>query len=47
MLGQEADGLSDELTEYADQVVSIPGSGGVESLNLSVAAAVILYEITK
>lgn len=47
MLGQEADGLSEELTGYADRLVSIPGGGNVESLNLSVAAAIILYEITK
>jgi len=47
MLGQEADGLSDELTGCADQVVSIPGQGDVESLNLSAAAAIILYEIAK
>ena len=47
MLGQEADGLSEELTEYADRLVSIPGRGNVESLNLSVAAAIILYELTK
>ncbi|MBW2600163.1 MAG: RNA methyltransferase, partial [Deltaproteobacteria bacterium] len=47
MLGQEADGLSKELTEYADQLISIPGRGNVESLNLSVAAAIILYELTK
>lgn len=47
MLGQEADGLSEELTEGADQFVSIPGRGDVESLNLSVAAAIILYEIAR
>ncbi|MDO9515589.1 MAG: RNA methyltransferase [Syntrophales bacterium] len=47
MLGQEADGLSEELTGCADQLVSIPGQGDVESLNLSVAAAIILYEIAK
>ena len=47
LLGQEADGLSEELTEYADRLVSIPGRGGVESLNLSVAAGIILYEIAK
>jgi len=47
LLGQEADGLSEELTEYADRLVSIPGRGNVESLNLSVAAAIILYELTK
>ena len=47
LLGQEADGLSEELTEYADRLVSIPGRGSVESLNLSVAAGIILYEIAK
>ncbi|MBW2560859.1 MAG: RNA methyltransferase [Deltaproteobacteria bacterium] len=47
MLGQEANGLSEELTKCADQRISIPGRGGVESLNLSVAAAIILYEIAK
>ena len=47
MLGQEADGLSEELTGCADQLVSIPGREDVESLNLSVAAAIILYEIAK
>lgn len=47
MLGQEAEGLSAELIGWADQLVSIPGRGDVESLNLSVAAAIILYEIVK
>jgi len=47
LLGQEAYGLSEELTGYADRLVSIPGRGNVESLNLSIAAAIILYEITK
>ncbi|MBW2672554.1 MAG: RNA methyltransferase [Deltaproteobacteria bacterium] len=47
MLGQEADGLSEELKGCADQLVSIPGRGEIESLNLSVAAAIILYEIAK
>ena len=47
MLGQEADGLSEELTGYADQIVSIPGREDVESLNLAIAAAIILYEIAK
>jgi len=47
MLGQEADGLSEELTECADHRISIPGRGDVESLNLSIAAAIILYEIAR
>jgi TrmH family RNA methyltransferase len=47
MLGQEADGLLEDLTGYADQIVSIPGGGDVESLNLAIAAAIILYEIAQ
>ncbi len=47
MMGQEAEGLSDELIGFADQVVSIRGRGDVESLNLSVASAIILYEMLK
>ncbi len=47
LLGQEANGLSEELTGYAGRLVSIHGRGDMESLNLSVAAAIILYEITK
>jgi len=47
MFGQEADGLSEELIEHAHQFISIPGRGGLESLNLSVAAAIMLYEISK
>lgn len=47
MLGQETDGLSEELQGCADQIVSIPGQEEVESLNLATAAAIILYEIAK
>lgn len=47
MLGQEAKGLSEELKSGADKFITVPGRGTVESLNLSVAAAIILYEITK
>ena len=47
MLGQEAGGLSNDLMECADLSVSIPGRGDVESLNLSVASAIALYEIAQ
>jgi TrmH family RNA methyltransferase len=45
MLGHETDGLSGEIIEKADQRISIPGHGSVESLNLAIAAAIILHEI--
>jgi len=44
MFGSEAEGLSEELARQADVYVTIPMSGGVESLNLSVSVGVILYE---
>ena len=45
MLGSEADGLSDELISYSTTSVKIEMSDNVESLNLSVACSILLYEI--
>ena len=44
MLGAELDGFSDSTLELADDCLSIPMEGMVSSLNVSVAAALILYE---
>jgi TrmH family RNA methyltransferase len=44
MFGHETKGLSPRLIERADHRISIPGYGAVESLNLSIAASIILYE---
>jgi TrmH family RNA methyltransferase len=44
LLGGEGPGLSDELAHTADHLVSIPMHAPVESLNVSVAAALVLYE---
>lgn len=44
ILGNENRGVSDEACERADGVYFIPMMGMVESLNVSVAAAVSLYE---
>lgn len=44
LLGNEAAGLSPELIELADERVSIPLANGVESLNVAVATALLLYE---
>ena len=44
LLGTELDGLSPEAVAAADRRVAVPMYGAVESLNVSVAAAVILYE---
>ncbi|MEY9213951.1 RNA methyltransferase [Thermobifida halotolerans] len=44
LLGSEGDGLPDDLLDRADLRVRIPMVGTAESLNLAVAAAVMLYE---
>ena len=44
LLGNEGAGLSQELIELADERVTIPLANGVESLNVAVATALILYE---
>jgi RNA methyltransferase, TrmH family len=44
LLGNEGAGLSPELTALADFRVTIPLAPGVESLNVAIAAALILYE---
>jgi len=44
VFGSEADGISDDCLAYADKVVRIPMLGMVQSLNLSVSVAIMLYE---
>lgn len=44
VLGNEHRGVSEEVLEQADEVFYIPMYGMVQSLNVSVASAVILYE---
>ena len=44
VLGNEVDGASQTSTKYADKKVIIPMYGMSQSLNVSVANAVILYE---
>lgn len=44
VLGNEHRGVSDEAAELADEKIYIPMFGMVQSLNISVAAAVIIYE---
>jgi len=46
-LGNEASGLDEELVARADERVSIPLAPPVESLNVAVAAGVILFEAAR
>lgn len=45
--GNELDGLSPELVSLADETATLPMSGFAESFNISVAAAVALYEVRR
>lgn len=45
LLGEETAGLSKHLLASADLLVRIPGTGAVESLNVSAASAAILGEV--
>jgi tRNA (guanosine-2'-O-)-methyltransferase len=44
VFGSEADGISEACQSFADRNVRIPMFGMVQSLNLSVSVAIILYE---
>jgi TrmH family RNA methyltransferase len=44
LMGSERNGMSDDLSKICVQVVGIPMSGRSDSLNLAVAAGVVLYE---
>lgn len=44
LLGQEKNGITEEALALADQDIVIPMIGMVQSLNVSVASALILYE---
>ena len=44
VLGNEGQGISDELMEFADEQIFIPQSNKVESLNVGVACGLVLFE---
>lgn len=47
ILGSEFDGLHSTIEEKCDRLVKIPQIGSMDSLNVSVSAGIILYEILK
>ncbi|MFH1120982.1 MAG: 23S rRNA (guanosine(2251)-2'-O)-methyltransferase RlmB [Bacteroidota bacterium] len=47
ILGSEEDGVSGEYLRRCDEVLKIPMRGSVESLNVSVAAGILLFEVVK
>ena len=47
VIGNEANGVSKEIQELADNKIKIPMLGKTESLNASVATGIILYEYVR
>jgi TrmH RNA methyltransferase len=47
VLGNEREGLGDRVRAQCDAIVAIPGSGAVESLNVAVAAGVLIAELSR
>jgi len=47
VLGSEGEGLAPDVASACDELVSVPLQGPVESLNVSVAAGLLLYEATR
>ena len=45
ILGSEAEGISTTFARVGRRSLAVPMAGSVESLNVAVAAGVILYEI--
>ena len=47
VLGGETAGVSDEVRRYVTDLIAIPMAGGVESLNVASAAAVLCFELVR
>ena len=46
-MGNEGNGVRDEISNYATDTIYIPISNKMESLNVGVATSIILYEFSK
>lgn len=47
VMGSEGKGISQGMLDLADEKAAIPMSGGISSLNVSVATSVVLYEAVR
>lgn len=47
LIGNEGNGLSEQVSRTADRLIKIPMCGQVESLNAAVSTAVIAYEVLR
>ena len=47
VLGNETNGLPDDVVEICDRTITIPMQNGTDSLNVGFAAGIFLYEFTR
>ncbi|MBQ3558841.1 MAG: RNA methyltransferase [Agathobacter sp.] len=47
LIGNEGNGLSDEIANLADTFIKIPMEGQVESLNAAISATLLMYEANR
>lgn len=47
VMGNEENGISDEVLRQCDEIAEIPMHGNIGSLNVSVAAGVFMYEVVR
>ncbi len=47
VIGNEGQGISDEIFEICTKTIRIPMQEGIESLNASISGAIIMYQINK
>jgi tRNA G18 (ribose-2'-O)-methylase SpoU len=47
IVGNEVDGVDKNILDLSDEIIEIPMLGKKESLNVSVATGIILYNIQK
>ena len=47
LVGEEAPGLPPDVVEQSDHKITIPMPGGMESLNVAMAAGILIYELSK
>lgn len=47
MIGNEGNGLTEEMASQASSYLKIPMEGQLESLNASVAASILMYEVSR
>ena len=46
-IGNEGNGLPDEISERCSRRITIPMHGNIESLNAAMAAGILMWEMTK